>query len=86
MACWAGPASASTGTSCGLPKVNGFTFSSLTENGIGCSAASEKVSTLHHGAPSGFRCTNRVSGRHVAWHCVSHADAQHWYSFGYHVQ
>ena len=72
----AAPAAASS-NHCSLPRVDGFTWSSLHESGIGCDAARTLgVRYLRHGRLEGWSCSHRIHGRFVQFTCY-HASNHH---------
>jgi hypothetical protein len=82
----AGLATPAHAEACQPPHVSGFTFTSLTANGIACHEAHQlAVHTMRHGAPSGWSCTHRISGRHVSYSCHATNGTGHNYHFGYQV-
>jgi hypothetical protein len=71
-----GPAAtpaAAAETLCTPPAVEGFTVTSLHENGIGCHHARElAIHLIRHGeAPADWTCTLTINRRHVSWDCVN---------------
>lgn len=79
----AAPAHAET---CDPPRVSGFTFTSLSAHGIPChEAQSHAVHTMRHGAPAGWTCSHRISGRSVSFSCHATNGSGHTYHFAYHV-
>jgi hypothetical protein len=66
-------ATATAQTACTPPAVEGFTVTSLEENGVGCHHARElAIHLIRHGeAPADWTCTVTINRRHVSWDCVN---------------
>ena len=69
----AATAAAAAEVPCPPPAVEGFTVTSLTENGVGCHHATElAIHLIRHGTgPADWTCTITIIRRHVSWHCLN---------------
>jgi hypothetical protein len=80
----AAPASATT---CAVPTgVNGTTFITLNETGIGCVHADERALQVYrHGKTDGYTCHLKFNSYSTSYTCTNNVNAAHTFYVSWHV-